>query len=128
MVRCTAKIDCVDMSTCSASAYMEESVHMEKVSSKPLMFSIADLERKFHMGDNVRVLNNSTVAPSFKGKTGMVVQIDEDTVVVHDQSSQCQVCDSATFTSLLTFPSSLLLQLTIWRRSSGISVKRILRT
>ncbi|KAG2033322.1 hypothetical protein BDR03DRAFT_1014393 [Suillus americanus] len=62
---------------------MEDLVHVEKVSPKPLMFSIADLERKFW------------------GKTGIVVQIDEDTVVVHNKSSQCQF--TVAIDSLVTF-------------------------
>jgi hypothetical protein len=50
MVGYTAKIDCVDMSTCLASAYMQESVLVENISLKPLMFPLSDLERKFVWG------------------------------------------------------------------------------
>ncbi|KAG2088936.1 uncharacterized protein F5147DRAFT_788635 [Suillus discolor] len=101
MVGCTAKIDCIDMGTHLASAYMEDSLHVEKVSPRPLMFSLVDLERKFRVGDNVCVLDHSIVASAFKGKNGIVVQIDEDTVVVHDQSSQCQF--TVAIDSLATF-------------------------
>jgi ribosomal protein L21E len=103
MVGCTAKIDCVDMSTYSASAYMQESVHVENTSLKPLMFSLSDLERKFRVGDSVHVLDNSIAAPQLKGKTGMVVQVDEDTVVVLDQSSESEVSCLSTFISSLMF-------------------------
>ncbi|KAG2115328.1 uncharacterized protein F5147DRAFT_649698 [Suillus discolor] len=105
MVGCTAKIDCVDMSTYSASAYMQESVQVENISLKPLMFSLSDLERKFRMGDNVRVLDNSIAAPQLKGKTGMVVQVDDDTVVVLDQSSESEF--TVGFDSLATFIGSI---------------------
>ncbi|KAG1763985.1 hypothetical protein EV702DRAFT_1051525 [Suillus placidus] len=78
------------MSTRSASVHMEESVHIEKVSHEPLMFSISDLEWKFCVGDTVRVLDNTTVALQLKGKTGMVVQVDDDVVDVVDQSSDLE--------------------------------------
>ncbi|KAG1717626.1 uncharacterized protein EDB91DRAFT_1259476 [Suillus paluster] len=54
------------------------------------MFSLSDLERKFCVGDNVCVLDNSIVAPQLKGTTGMVVRVDDDTVVVLDQSSESE--------------------------------------
>jgi hypothetical protein len=103
MVGCTAKIDCVDMSTCSASAYIQESVLVENISLKPLMFPLSDLERKFRVGDNVCVLDNSIAAPELKGKTGVVVQVDDDTVVVLDQSSESEVSCLSTLISSLTF-------------------------
>ncbi|KAG1895981.1 uncharacterized protein F5891DRAFT_1193612 [Suillus fuscotomentosus] len=89
------------MGTRSASAYMEDSLHVEKVSPGPPMFSLVDLERKFWVGDNVCVLDHSIVALALKGKNGIVVQIDEDTIVVHDQSSQCQF--TVAIDSLATF-------------------------
>ncbi|KAG1858604.1 hypothetical protein C8R48DRAFT_674190 [Suillus tomentosus] len=100
-VGCTAKIDCVDMSTYSASVHMQESVHVENLPLRPLMFSLSDLERKFRVGDNIRVLDNSIVAPQLKGKTGMVVQVDDNTVVVLDQSSESEF--TVGFDSLATF-------------------------
>jgi ribosomal protein L24 len=102
---CTAKIHCVDMGNRSASAHMEDSVDIEKVSHGLLMFSISDLERKFRVGDNVRVLDNSAAALELKGKTGMVVQVDDDTVGVVDQSSNLKVSDLSIFISSLMFSS-----------------------
>ncbi|KAG1843215.1 hypothetical protein C8R48DRAFT_678776 [Suillus tomentosus] len=89
---CLGKILCVDMTTRSASVYMEESPHVGKVSSTPLMFPIANLERKFRVGDNVRVLADSIEDSNLKGKTGMVVEvsIEGDSVVVHEHASQSQ--------------------------------------
>jgi hypothetical protein len=106
MIGCTAKIQCVDMCTRSASAYLEESVHVEKISHEPIMFAISDLERKFRVGDSVRVLDGSLVASHLNGKTGMVVQVDENTIDVLDQSSEFEVSDSSTVvSSLLRFLS-----------------------
>lgn len=103
MVGCTAKIDCVNMSTYSASVHMQESVHVENLPLQPLMFSLSDLERKFCMGDNIHVLDNNIVAPQLKGKTGMVVQVDNNTVVVLDQSSKSEVSCPSTLISMLMF-------------------------
>ncbi|KAG2108193.1 uncharacterized protein F5147DRAFT_773777 [Suillus discolor] len=69
MFGCTVKIQCVDMCTRSASAYMEESVHIKKISHEPIMFAISDLERKFCVGDSVRVLDSSSLTSQLKGKT-----------------------------------------------------------
>jgi len=99
MFGCTAKIQCVDMCTRSASAYMEESVHIENISHEPIMFAISDLERKFRVGDSVRVLDGSSVTSQLKGKTGMVVQVDENTVDILDQSSEFEVSDCSTIVS-----------------------------
>ncbi|KAG2351048.1 Hsp70 protein-domain-containing protein [Suillus spraguei] len=88
MIGCMAKIQCVDMCTQSASAYMEESVHIEKISDEPIMFAISDLERKFRVEDSVRVLDGSLVTSQLKGKTGMVVEVDENMIDVLDQSSE----------------------------------------
>jgi hypothetical protein len=83
---------------------MEESVHIENILHEPIMFVISDLERKFRVGDSVRVLDGSLVASHLKGKTGMVVQVDKDTVDVLDQSSEFEVSDSSTvILSLLMF-------------------------
>lgn len=101
MIGCTAKIQCVDMCTRSASAYMEESVHIEKISDEPIMFAISDLERKFRVGDSVRVLDGSLVTSQLKGKTGMVVQVDENTIDVLDQSSEFEF--TVAIDSLATF-------------------------
>jgi transcription elongation factor len=85
---------------------MEESVHIDKISHEPIMFAISDLERKFRVGDSVRVLEGSLVTSQLKGKTGMVVQVDENTIDVLDQSSEFEVSDSsAVVLSLLTFLS-----------------------
>lgn len=83
------------MATRSALIYMEESLHVGKVSSTPLMFPITNLERKFHVGDNVHVLADSIVALNLKGKTGMVVEvgIEDNSVVVYDHTSQSQASD-----------------------------------
>jgi hypothetical protein len=106
MIGCMAKIQCVDMCTQSASAYMEESVHIDKISHEPIMFAISNLKRKFSMGDSVCVLEGSLVTLQLKGKTGMVVQVDENTIDVLDQSSKFEVSDSsAVILSLLTFLS-----------------------
>lgn len=106
MIGCMARIQCVDMCTRSASACMEESVYIENISHEPIMFVISNLERKFHVGDSVRVLDGSLVASHLKGKTGMVVQVDENTIDVLDQSSESEVSDSSTVVlSLLMFLS-----------------------
>jgi hypothetical protein len=78
---------------------MEESLHVGKVSSTPLMFPIANLERKFRVGDNVRVLADSIEALNLKGKTGIVVEvgIEDNSVVVYDHTSQSQASDSIYF-------------------------------
>ncbi|KAG2108738.1 uncharacterized protein F5147DRAFT_652726 [Suillus discolor] len=87
---CLGKIICVDMATHSASIYMEESLHVGKVSSTPLMFPIANLERKFHVGDNVRVLTDSIEALNLKEKTGIVVEVGiEDNSVVFTVRTYC---------------------------------------
>ncbi|KAG1743673.1 uncharacterized protein EDB91DRAFT_1081055 [Suillus paluster] len=101
MFGCTAKIQCVEICTQLASAHMEELVHMEKISHEPIMFSISDLERKFHMGDSVRVLDSSLVTSQLKGKTGMVVQVNDNTVDVLDQSSKFEF--TVAINSLATF-------------------------
>ncbi|KAG1734424.1 uncharacterized protein EDB91DRAFT_1084081 [Suillus paluster] len=91
---CLGKIFCVDMTTRSASVYMEES-HVEKISSTPLMFPIANLKRKVRVGDNVCVLANSIEA--LRGKTGIVVEVgieDYDSVVVYNHTSQSQAKSS----------------------------------
>ncbi|KAG1817550.1 uncharacterized protein BJ212DRAFT_1299100 [Suillus subaureus] len=64
----------------SASAYMEESVHIKKISHEPIMFAISNLERKFCVGGGVHVLDSSSVTSQLKGKTGMVVQVNETMV------------------------------------------------
>jgi ribosomal protein L24 len=103
MFGCAGKIVCVDMSTRSASVHMEESVQIEKISHEPLMFSISDLERKFRVGDAVRVLDNTTVALQLKGKTGTVVQVDDDVVDVVDQSCDLEVSYVLIFIASLIF-------------------------
>jgi hypothetical protein len=99
LCNCLGKIICVDMATRSASISMEESLHVGKVSSTPLMFPIANLERKFRVGDNVRVLADSIEALNLKGKTGIVVEvgIEDNSVVVYDHTSQSQASDSIYF-------------------------------
>ncbi|KAG1719027.1 hypothetical protein EDD22DRAFT_855130 [Suillus occidentalis] len=110
MIGCTARIQCVDMCTWSASACMEESVYIENISHEPIMFVISDLERKFRVGDSVCVLDGSLVASHLKGKTGMVVQVDENTIDVLDQSSKFEftvAIDSlATFVGIMNKPAS----------------------
>ncbi|KAG1795915.1 hypothetical protein EV424DRAFT_1547319 [Suillus variegatus] len=101
MIGCMARIQCVDMCTRSASACMEESVYIENISHEPIMFVISNLERKFHVGDSVRVLDGSLVASHLKGKTGMVVQVDENTIDVLDQSSESEF--TVAIDSLATF-------------------------
>ncbi|KAG2064850.1 hypothetical protein BDR04DRAFT_1122276 [Suillus decipiens] len=101
MFGCTVKIDCVDMSTHLASVHMEELVHIEKVSHKPLMFPISDLEWKFHVGDTVHVLNNTTVAIQLKGKIRMIIKANDDMVDVVDQSSDLEF--TVAIDSLATF-------------------------
>jgi hypothetical protein len=92
---CLEKIICVNMATHSASIDMEELLHVGKVSLTPLMFPIANLERKFHVGDNVCVLPDSIEALDLKGKTGIVVEvsIEDNSVVVYDHISQSQASD-----------------------------------
>lgn len=55
------------------------------------------------MGDNICVLDNSIAVPELEGKTGVVVQVDDDTVVVLDQSSESEVSCLSTLISSLTF-------------------------
>ncbi|KAG2137104.1 uncharacterized protein EDB93DRAFT_1253720 [Suillus bovinus] len=75
LCNCLGKILCVDMATCSTLIYMEELLHVGKVSSTPLMFPITNLERKFRVGDNVHMLADSIEAVNHKGKMGMVVEV-----------------------------------------------------
>ncbi|KAG2336464.1 hypothetical protein BDR05DRAFT_953342 [Suillus weaverae] len=90
LCNCLGKIICVDMATRSASISMEESLHVGKVSSTPLMFPIANLERKFRVGDNVCVLADSIEALNLKGKSGIVVEVGmEDNSVVFTVRTYC---------------------------------------
>ncbi|KAG1839350.1 hypothetical protein F4604DRAFT_1940856 [Suillus subluteus] len=101
MFGCTVKIQCVDLCTRSALAYIEESVHIKKISHEPIMFAISNLERKFRVGDSIRVLDSSSVTSQLKGKTGMVVQVHENTVDVLHQSSEFEF--TVAIDSLATF-------------------------
>ncbi|KAG2100714.1 uncharacterized protein F5147DRAFT_655500 [Suillus discolor] len=59
------------------SVHMQESVHVENLPLQPLIGNSA--------------WGITIVAPQLKGKTGMVVQVDDNTVVVLDQSSESEV-------------------------------------
>jgi ribosomal protein L24 len=97
MISCRGKIECVDTDNWLASVYMDESLQVEHVSSRPFMFPIANLVRLFSVGDNVCVLEGSIVPLELRGKTGAVVAIDASTVEVYDMSSQSQVSDPSCF-------------------------------